>query len=194
MNQKKRHLIKAIPLFALWGVVAYLGSDLIFLSVTNVPSEKRFSLFLAMKNVDSPALKQRIESYALPGIEEVNVYAFDPQASNYDEMFSLLGLRESSCFVLPASMGEKNLAYFAPLPREEMVVRFPNVEPFVSSSSVYGVKVFDEEKQSGVWTKEVTYPAEDCYCYFRKGKNGVGEVVDFSKDIVVLSFLERICG
>lgn len=192
MNAKTRFLRHGWPFFLIWAVVSYVISDLAFLAKTNVKEEAKFGLFVAAHHVDAPGLRENIESMALPGIEETNVYAYDPNDNNYAEMFSLLGLRNSTCLVLPSSLLETDFSYCAPFSENEAKSLFPEAKYTQKDGSFYGFLLYDAETKQGKWQEYISYTEENYYLCFRKGALQVGDHIHFAENQIITSFLKGI--
>jgi len=153
--------------YLLWALLSVIFWGWILSLVTNAPDARKVRLYAAAPVLNSDGLERALEAEGLPdGIEYVQASLFGYALIDEDQVL------KGDLYLLPESMAEENLAFFAPIDPAD----FPGASFYESNGQTYGVLIYDEETGFTPGSAYINcFLEERSYLFFNAGSAHIGE-------------------
>ena len=153
-----RQIFSKFYLYFLWFFFAFLVCGQIFAHLGDASAAHKVTLFADVPSMRDTYLAAELERELPEGIRMVKVHPFSYAMIDSKE---LLG---SDLYIIPESHAEQYADSF----RSVEGAPFDAEGGYYRDGELWGVRVWDAERGSGIAADYIDYPDEDCWLFFNK--------------------------
>lgn len=153
-----KRIMHLVPLMLFWLMMTVFFWSWIFTFLTDAPRDEKIVLFIECNVPGNTYIASKLEELPSENVCLVQVRPF-----SYS-MMSSEDIRNSDLYIVSESGFNEYFEWFAPLPENALTLG----EALLFENIPYGIKIFDQDTQSGLLTDLIDYENQDYYLVFGK--------------------------